>query len=923
MELVQTFKRSMIAVVAVTIAVIAIYIGFFGFKNIGIAQNAHTRVKFDVPSGDFKRKTLDNGMNIIAFKTDRVPKVLVQIAYDIGSAVENQGELGLAHLLEHMIFKGTDKLSEADIDVIARKYSASFNAFTTNDVTSYHFEVDKNNWHHFLPILSDCMQNARFDDQHLNSEVKAVIQELNMYKDIYWRRMLEKVSEFIFPPNHPYHHPVIGYKEDLAEMNGARLKVFYKKYYQPRHATLFIVGDIDLDDAIAKAEVEFADIPEGDEAMQAPFPEYTPDLTTNYTSIYEEISQEKIGLYWRVPGLKHTNDALVDAIAYLLGGSEGSRLYRRLIDEEKVANTVQVLPDLMMEDGIIFVFVDPKPGMNQKCRELVIEELGKVIKDGFSEEEMGRMQISQVSDFFYKLESLSNFTTTWIYSFFATRDEADLFKYVDKLYAVTSANIQDYVLKNLDPFMVSQIDLLKLPESKKGLWQQAMNDSKKLEATILEHHKRTVPNEEPRFALTMPEPEPLSFEFPQPTKHFTLDNGLEVVLHKIDALPLVTINCSFRDGAYFGGSRDGQLVALMMDMLIEGSEGYKKHDNVSFFENYGANYNYGGSGARLSMLNADVLKTINRFFHVLTKPDFDSAALDKLKKMSVAAFERAQDSPSDVASRVLKNEVYAGTTYAWTFDDAIKFINDADVSLLKKLHEKYVRPENMVLSIAGAFDLDHMESLIKSATQSWKGQGAYVPLLRGKAQFDSSRNVDIKMLRDQAFLMLGKPSVVDVHHEDYEPLSVLNLITFYSLGSRLYELRDRTGLFYRAGGAFTSGASKEPGYDYVAVLLSPETFEQAETFLRQMFDTLAQEGVTNDELKSAQQMRYKYFIDMVSSVSNRSAMFGGLCVLGLPFDYYQNAIEQVKALTSDDLSILGQKYSSAQDMVRVRVGRVS
>src|SRR5205814_2315738 len=123
-----------------------------------------------------------------------------------------------------------------------------------------YFETNKNNWQPFLQILADCMQNTRFDSQHLASEVKAVIQELKMGKDNYWRTMILKACELIFPPNHPYHTPTIGFKEDLLNLNADNLKKFYKKYYRPDRATLFIIGDVNVDEAVTLAKQHFQHI---------------------------------------------------------------------------------------------------------------------------------------------------------------------------------------------------------------------------------------------------------------------------------------------------------------------------------------------------------------------------------------------------------------------------------------------------------------------------------------------------------------------------------------------------------------------------------------------------------------------------------------------------------------------------------------
>jgi predicted Zn-dependent peptidase len=133
---------------------------FIPQKKEEISPTIKTKVNFEMKKENIKKVVLDNGLTVLAFKDSACPKVLLQIAYGIGSAVEQAGQRGLAHLIEHMIFKGTNKLSEGDIDAIARKFGATFNAFTAKDMTSYYFEVDKNNWQPFLAILADCMQNA-------------------------------------------------------------------------------------------------------------------------------------------------------------------------------------------------------------------------------------------------------------------------------------------------------------------------------------------------------------------------------------------------------------------------------------------------------------------------------------------------------------------------------------------------------------------------------------------------------------------------------------------------------------------------------------------------------------------------------------------------------------------------------------------
>jgi zinc protease len=206
------------------------------------------------------KKILLNGLTVLVDPVPTLPKVSMELLYQVGSREEESGEKGLAHLIEHMIFKGTERLSESDINVITHKLSGYTNAFTSHDATSYVFSFPAWNWKEGLVILADCMQNARFDEQMLNSELKAVIQELKMYNDRYAGTLVDQMLSLMFH-DHPYHYPIIGFKQDLWSLKRDTLYNFYKKHYVPNNAILVVVGAVDPEDVFRQAEELFGSIP--------------------------------------------------------------------------------------------------------------------------------------------------------------------------------------------------------------------------------------------------------------------------------------------------------------------------------------------------------------------------------------------------------------------------------------------------------------------------------------------------------------------------------------------------------------------------------------------------------------------------------------------------------------------------------------
>ena len=880
------------------------------------------KVDFKIPKEKIRKVVLDNGMSILLFQDKSTPRVLVQIAYDIGSAIEDSGERGLAHLIEHMIFKGTDKLSESDIDAVARKFGASLNAFTCNDATSYYFEADKANWKPFVDILADCMQNSRFDEQHLASELKTVIQELNMYKDKHTRMMFEKAFELVFPASHPYHFPIIGYKEELASLSAARLKDFYKKYYHPNRAALFIVGDIDLDEAEAYARKNFEPVPkyEGPE-IERKFHEMVPSLTSQSLKMYEGIQKEWLGLFWLIPGTRSGKHAIAEAAEEIIGGSEGSRLHRRLVDEDMIADGVMSRAEQLSENGVFAVFVCPKEGMRERCLEVVNEEILKVINSGVTEEEVANVVTGRVTSFFHEIESPRDLVHEWFTSYFETGDEEAVFRRPSEYNALESSMVQDYAKKYLDPFNAHKIELLPLPESKKPIWEDAKAREVKIEEAILAAHKRTTPVEEPSFVKTLGDPESFEFNFPEPTKTFEMANGLEVVLYQDESLPLVTANCRFRDAEFFEKSKDGLAIKCMMDSLIEGSVGRTKTENVDFFNSLGADYAFSSSGAGVSALNSNFFPALERFFAVLRQPVFAKNSLEKVKELFVSSYERSHDSPRAVAMRVFSNQVYRDTKFAWTFDDAIEVTKALEVSSAQALHRQNVQPTKMILCIAGSFNIEEMEAKLNNLLSNWKGD-AYLETSLGKPNFKPGGKIDVNMLRDQAILIMGQPSEVTVYDEDRIPLSILNSIVFESLGSRIYKVREQTGLFYNAGGGFAAQSGKKPGFDYMIAILSPETIDDSENIFKSMITELSEKGITAEELEQSKQMYLKALVEISSTRASLASTMGSLTVKNLGFDYYKKAWNRVQNLTVEEINRVAKKYAVTDQMARVRVGRI-
>jgi len=913
---------SLILITIVTILVISYKTHRFKenyLKNEPLTQRS---TPINIPKDKIKKVVLKNGMTIIAFENKSVPKVLVQIAYNIGSAIEHPDERGLAHLIEHMIFKGTNKLSEGDIDAIGRKYGATMNAFTSKDVTSYYFEVNSNNWKHFLPILSDCMVNAKFDKEHLASEMKAVIAELKMYEDDYSRLIVKEASTLIFPSNHSYHYPIIGFKETLLNLSSEKLKIFYNKYYQPKHATLFIVGDMNLDETIELAKKEFENIPNRFNGSIDPLPLISQIPKLNQTTIFKQVEKPLLGFYWQIPGLIKKMHVEQQAVEYILGSGEGSRLYSKIVDEAKVATSIVVGSDTMMECSIFFILIEPIKGKEKECREIVIKELNEIIKKGITNKELNKIVKNERRSFFEKIQDKGEFVYEWMLSYFASNDEFEIFKGINKLLNLDSKTLQNYTSRFLNPSAMNQIQILQMP---KNLAEEALKESHEedsLDAKILTKHQRTSLKENGTFVNKMPPPSPMKFQYPKPDKVFSLKNGLKVVLHKKTDWPFIALNLKFKDANYFSYIKEGTALDTMMGMLPEASKGLNKKKIVEIFEQNGAAYNFGASGVSVNFLKETTSEILKHLFYILLNPTFPTDAFNKLKTMIQEDFLRNQDDPAYVASRMLRTIAYKGHPFGWDLTEMGKYLKNFSIKDIKSLYTENISPSHMILSLVGDFDIDTMEKDINSIFGSWTGNKYEEKPIPKYGNIDVEK-IDKFMLRNQAVLLYGNRSEIDVYNKDYLTTQLLNIICFGSLGSRLYKLREETGLFYAAKAALAAGSNKYLGIDYVYTILSLDCLDNAEKAIFNMLkDVTTKEPLTQDELDSAKQLYLQDLIDASSTYNLLASKFCILETLNLGFDYYDKVLERINSMKLDEINSTAKKYIKPEKLSRIRVGRI-
>ena len=362
----------------------------------------------------------------------------------------------------------------------------------------------------------------------INSELKAVIQELKMYKDDHGRSLTDDLVARVFK-GHPYSHPILGYKQDLWSLSRENLHNFYKKHYVPNNATLVVVGDIDPEDVVIEAEKTLGKIPADPNFKKEKY-YFNPDISSTHITHYRDIQEPIEMLGFIVPGAGEKQEYVIDALNLILGSGYGSRLYKKLVNELDLVNDIGMSYDGLVDHGMSFIVYHPKKIEDvDKINSIIFEEIDSIIKKGLSEKELNRAVKKTLKSFLSTMEDNMNMAFAIGYNYIATQDDNYIFDYINHDNSNLEQEIKDLLSKYFRPSVAHRGEVLPLPESEKKHWLEMQEKSDKEDFEFLSKKVRTSPVEEPSYVNKVQPGEHNEFSFPK-AQELDLKNGIKSFL---------------------------------------------------------------------------------------------------------------------------------------------------------------------------------------------------------------------------------------------------------------------------------------------------------------------------------------------------------------------------------------------------------
>jgi zinc protease len=401
--------------------------------------------------------TLGNGLQVLVIPDHRTPVVTQMIWYKVGSADETPGKSGLAHFLEHLMFKGTSKHPAGEFSQTVLRIGGNENAFTSTDYTGYFQRVPRDQLAKMMEFEADRMTGLILKDENVLPERDVVLEEFNMrVANNPDARLNEQMMAALYL-NHPYGRPVIGWRQEIEKLDREDALAFYKRFYAPNNATLVIAGDVDASEVRPIAERTFGEV-----APQPAIPvkrtrpqEPTPAAPRTVTLSDARVEQPSVRRYYLVPSAATAADGespALDVLAQLMGSGSNSYLYRALVVDRPLAVSASAGYQGTSLDATQFMIsASPKPGVEFAQIEQVIDGvISDVGQNAVRAEDLERVKTQLIAEAIYAQDNQATLARWYGGALTTGLSIEDIRSWPDRIRAVTAEQVRDAAQKWLD-----------------------------------------------------------------------------------------------------------------------------------------------------------------------------------------------------------------------------------------------------------------------------------------------------------------------------------------------------------------------------------------------------------------------------------------------------------------------------------------
>jgi zinc protease len=862
---------------------------------------------------------LDNGLRVLLYPDPSKPTFTVNVTYRVGSRHEGRGEKGMAHLLEHMVFKGTPTYD--DIWGALEEHGAAIgrqaNGSTWVDRTNY-FETlpaSDENLEFVLHMEADRMVNSLISAEDLATEMTVVRNEFEMGENNPLAVLSERMAATAYLW-HPYGNSTIGNRSDIERVPIDKLQAFYRRYYQPDNAMLVVAGRFDVDRALALIEQHFGAIPRPERVLD---PTYTEEPTQDGPRM---VTLERVGdlaaagLMYHVPAGSHPDFAAVQVLEEVLSSQPSGRLYTALV-ESGLASSVYGSAFAWKQPGILDFYAEVR--LDEDVRAVLgtmTDIVEGIASSGITDAEVERIKTRQLKNIKLAMTN-SGRIGVWLSEWEAMGDWRMLFVHRDRLKEVTTADVQrvaeQYLLESnrtAGLFVPTEEPVrAEIPETPDV-------------ASIVEGYtgSETIELGE-AFEAT-----PAHIE--ERTARRTLDSGIHAaLLAKETRGDAVRARFRFHFGTEEALTGHETELAMLPPMLMRGTETLTHEALRDSIDRLQARIDvWGGAGtfgASIETDRAHLAPSIELLGDILRRPAFDAAQFEIVKNEQLAAFEEGLSDPTALGRNAMQRAMNPwppeSIHYVPTLDEQITRTEAVTLEALTALHGRFYGAGQAEVAVVGDFDETEIAAAIDRTFEDWPSPEPYVRIDQPYRPIEAA-SIDIDT-PDKPNAMIARGTVFELRDDDpdYPAMRFANYVLGGSASSRLKErLRQREGLSYWAGSFFGADPYVARASLSAAAICAAPNAARGQVAMREEIDRFIAEGVPADELADAKQSYRLTFMNDLSNDGRVAGMLAEGLEIGRTMQFQEDLLAAIDALTVDGVREALQRHLGDAEYVVVR-----
>lgn len=844
---------------------------------------------------------LGNGMKVLLFPDPSKQTITVNVTYLVGSRNEGYGETGMSHLLEHLLFKGTNG-KHKEIAKEISDHGAQFNGTTWLDRTNYYetFSATDENLDWALDMEADRMVNSRVDKKDLETEMTVVRNEFEMNENDPGSILMERIVSTAFLW-HNYGNSTIGARSDIEKVPIENLKAYYQKYYQPDNAVLLIAGKFDPKKTLALINQKFGVLPKPERILPKTFTAEPTQDGEREVSLRRVGDVQVVGMSYHIPSGLHPDYVACDVLTDLLTDQPSGKLYKALVETKK-ASSVGGFTFQLKDPGLVYFAAELlKDKSVDTVKKIMQETIEQYAKTPPTQEELDRIKTKNQKNIELLLNNAQR-VGLGLSEFIALGDWRMLFQTRNQLEKLTPADIQrvaqQYFIssnRTTGVFYPTEKPVrAEIPEAKEA-------------AEVLKDYK-------PKAAVAEGEafdPSPANID--SRTKTETIEGIKLALLTKKTRGGAVFARMTLRFGdekSLLGTSTAADLAA---DMLSKGTKTKTRQQFQDELDKLKARVSISGESTQANIsietTKENLVPTLKLVADALKNPAFDAQEFEKLKQENLTSIESQKSEPQAKAMDAM-NQLTTGhfpkndVRYKATLEESAVLYKNVKLEDAVAFYKNFYGASNATFSVVGDFDENAIKEEVKNDFSNWKSPKSFtrIPAIYKdlKGQNKSIETPD----KANAFFLAYQPIKMKDSNPDYPAMELSNYMLGggSGLSSRLMNrIRQKDGLSYGVGSQFSAHPIDEYGAFVGYAIYAPENLAKLEAAFKEEIEKVLKEGFTQKEIDEAKKSLMQARQVSRSQDNSLSGLLNSNLYLGRTMKWSKELEDKINNLTPEQI----------------------